>query len=61
MLRHLVGGALLSSGVGVFITLLMHDGVWRNWVLSMRIGGCIQALVEAGRYAIWAWLPRRSI
>ena len=61
VLRHVLGGALLSSGVGLFITLLMRDGLWRNWVLSMCIGGCIQGLIEVGRHAISAWLRRRGM
>ncbi len=61
VLRHVAGGVLLSSGVAVFITLLMHDGLWRNWVLSMCIGGCIQGLIEIGRHAISAWLRQRGV
>ena len=60
VLRHMLGGALLSTGVAVFVTVLMGGGLWRNWVLSMCIGGCIQGLIEAGRYGISAWLRRRG-
>lgn len=61
VLRHMLGGVLLSSGVGVFITLLAPGGLWHNWVLSMCIGGCIQGLIEVGRYSIAAWLRRRGV
>jgi signal transduction histidine kinase len=60
VLNHMFGGALLSSGVAVFITLLFQDGLWRNWVLSMCIGGCIQGLIELGRYGIAGWLRARG-
>jgi hypothetical protein len=60
-LRHLLGGVLLCSGVGLFLTLLNRDGLWPNWVLSMCIGGCIQGLIEGGRHVISAWLRRRGV
>ncbi len=61
LLGHMLGGTLLSTGVALFLTLLMRDGLWRNWVLSMCIGGSIQALIEIGRHAITAALKRRGM
>jgi signal transduction histidine kinase len=60
VLRHLAGGVLISSTVGVFIALIFGDGFWRNMLISLCIGGCIQGLIEAGRYGISAWLRRHG-
>ena len=36
------------------------DGFWRNGVISLCIGGCIQELIETSHYGISAWLRRRG-
>ena len=60
VLRHVLSGTLVSLGVGLFLSLLFGDGLWRNLVISLCIGGCIQALIEVGRYTISAWMLRRG-
>ncbi len=60
VLLHLLGGLLLSAGVAVFISLIFGDGFWRNVVISLCVGGCIQAQIEAARYGVSAWLRRRG-
>ena len=61
VLRHMVASVVLCTGVAMFLTLLLRDGFWRNWVFSMCIGGSIQGLIEVGRYGISAWLRRRGV
>jgi Histidine kinase len=61
MLRHMLASVVLCTGVAVFLSLLLRDGFWRNWVFSMCIGGSIQGLIEVGRYGISAWLRRRGV
>lgn len=56
VLRHLLIGLLVSTLVGLFINLMSADGLWRNLVLSLCIGSCIQGLIELGRYGISAWM-----
>ena len=60
LLRHLAGGLVVSVSVAVLISLIFGDGLWNNLVISLCIGGCIQALIEAGRYGISAWLRQRG-
>jgi hypothetical protein len=60
MLRHLLGGLVVSLSVGVFIALIFGEGLWPNLVISVCIGGCIQGLIEAGRYTIAAWMRRHG-
>lgn len=60
VLRHLAVGLLVSCTVGAFIALIFGDGLWANLVISLCIGGCIQGLIEAGRYGIAGWMRRRG-
>jgi signal transduction histidine kinase len=60
MLRHLLGGIVVSLSAGVFFTLVFGDGLWANLVISLCVGGCIQGLIEIGRYAIAGWLRSRG-
>jgi hypothetical protein len=59
--RHMLASVVLCTSVALFLTLLLRDGFWRNWVFSMCIGGSIQGLIEVGRYGISAWLRRRGV
>ena len=61
VLRHLLIGLLVSTLVGLFINLMSADGLWRNLVLSLCIGSCIQGLIELGRYGISAWMRQRGV
>jgi hypothetical protein len=61
VLRHMLASLVLCTAVAVFLSLLLRDGFWRNWVFSMCIGGSIQGLIELGRYGISAWLRRRGV
>jgi hypothetical protein len=60
VLRHLVGGIMVSVVAGLLISLIFGDSLWQNLVISLCVGGCIQGLIEAGRYGISAWLRRRG-
>ena len=60
MLRHLIGGIVISSLVAVLISMIFGDSLWVNLVISLCVGGCIQGLIEIGRYAIARWLRRRG-
>ena len=60
VLYHLLVGTAVSVGAGLFISLLFADGLWNNLVISLCIGGCIQGLIEVGRYRISAWLYRHG-
>ncbi len=60
VLRHLAGGIVVSTTVGLFIALIFGESLWANLVISLCIGACIQGLIEAGRYGISAWLRRRG-
>ncbi len=61
LLRHLFGGLMVSLTVGVFISLIFGDGLWTNLAISLCVGGCIQGLIEAGRYAISAGLRSMGV
>ena len=61
VLRHLVGGLVVSLAVGLFISLLFGDGLWTNLAISLCVGGCIQGLIEAGRFAMSAALRRMGV
>ena len=60
VLRHLLGGLAVSLSVGVFLSLVFGEDLWANLVISLCVGGCIQGLIEAGRYAIAGWMLRRG-
>lgn len=60
VLRHLIGGIVISSLVAVLISMIFGDGLLVNLVISLCVGGCIQGLIEIGRYAIAGWLRRRG-
>ena len=60
VLRHMLAGLAVSLTVGCFISLLFGEALWPNLVISVCIGGCIQALIEAGRHGIAGWMRRRG-
>ena len=59
LLRELRIGIPLCLGVALFLTAVFHDPFHLNLVYSLCIGLTIQALIEAGRYALAAWMARR--
>ena len=59
LLREIRIGIPLCLGVALFLTAVFHDPFHLNLVYSLCIGLTIQGLIEAGRYALAAWVARR--
>ena len=58
--RRAAATALLCVAVAAFLGAVFRQPFWPTLVISLCIGGCIQALIEGGRRLIAAWLIRRG-
>ena len=58
--RRATATALLCIAVAAFLGAVFRQPFWPTLVISLCIGGCIQALIEGGRRLIAAWLIRRG-
>ena len=58
--RRAAATALLCVAVAAFLGAVFRQPFWPTLVISLCIGGCIQALIEGGRRLIAGWLIRRG-